>query len=401
MRILAVGLLYPPHNLGGYELSCEGVMRAAQARGHDVQVLVSDHRTRGVVEEPDEQRVDRTLRSYLDETAERAVTLGPVQRLRLERANAAVLDGYLRRFVPDVVSWWGMGGMSLSLIERVRRKGLPSVLTIHDPWLSHRWAADGWTRMARRLQPLASVLEPLCGIPIRYDLETAGRYLFNSEYMSGAARAAGFEAASSAVMTPGVHRRFLSPAPEKPWAWRLLQVGRVDRDKGVDIAVAALAQLPEEAQLTVVGAGDLPYTAELRRQAVSLGVGERLVFTGSLPPERLPSLYADADVVVFPVRWEEPWGLVPLEAMGIGRSVVATPKGGALTYLRDEENALLVPAEDPRALAAAVRRLADDGTLRAKLRAAGERTAAEHSATRYEQDVVDELERAALGAVRV
>jgi glycosyltransferase involved in cell wall biosynthesis len=241
----------------------------------------------------------------------------------------------------------------------------------------------------------------LCGIPIRYDLETAGRYLFNSEYMSGAARAAGFEAASSAVMTPGVHRRFLSPAPEKPWAWRLLQVGRVDRDKGVDIAVAALAQLPEEAQLTVVGAGDLPYTAELRRQAVSLGVGERLVFTGSLPPEGLPSLYADADVVVFPVRWEEPWGLVPLEAMGIGRSVVATPKGGALTYLRDEENALLVPAEDPRALAAAVRRLADDGTLRAKLRAAGERTAAEHSATRYEKDVVDELERAALGAVRV
>jgi glycosyltransferase involved in cell wall biosynthesis len=126
-------------------------------------------------------------------------------------------------------------------------------------------------------------------------------------------------------------------------------------------------------------------------------VQERVLFVGPAPPERLPSLYAEADVVLFPIRWEEPWGLVPLEAMGIGRPVVATARGGAVTYLRDEENALLIPSEDPGALATAVRRLAGDEPLRARLRAGGARTASEHSASAYEQRVVDEHERAALG----
>lgn len=392
MRILTVGLLYPPHYLGGYELICEGVMEAASARGHDVRVLVSDFRAPGV-QESDAPAIHRTLRSYLDSTAQHAAALGPAQRLGLERANSAELERHLRDFAPDVISWWAMGGMSLSLIERVRRKGLPAVLTIQDPWLSYGFSADGWTRMARRLRPLASVLEPLCGIPIRYQLERAGLYLFNSQYTATAASAAGFQAACSAVITPGIHRRFLTPAPAEPWSWRLLHVGRINREKGIDIAVAALAELPAQATLTIAGGGDDRYIAELRSQAASLGVGERVTFAGPSPPDGLPSVYAGADVVLFPVRWQEPWGLVPLEAMGIGRPVVATAKGGAVTYLRDEENALLIPEDDPKALAAAVRRLADDEPLRAKLRAGGARSAAEHSAARYEQRIVDELER--------
>jgi glycogen(starch) synthase len=396
MRILAVGLLYPPHYVGGYELTCEGVMRAAQARGHDIQVVASDYRRLGVTE-PDELSVDRALRSYLDATAQRAVALAPGQRLRLERANAAVLERHLRTFAPDVLSWWAMGGMSLSLIERVRRKGLPAVLTIGDSWPSYGPMTDGWTRMSRRLQAAAFALEPLCGVPIRYDLERAGLYLFNSQYTADALRAEGFEPARSVVITPGVQGLFLSPAPVEPWGWRLLHVGRVHREKGIDTAVAALAELPAEATLTIAGAGDDLYAAELRRQAASLGVGERIVFVGSAAPERLAALYAHADVLLFPVRWEEPWGLVPLEAMGMGRPVVATARGGAATYLRDGENALLIPSEDPRALAAAVRRLAGDEALREILRVGGARTAAEHSASRYEQRVVDELEHAALG----
>jgi glycogen synthase len=394
MKILAVGLLYPPHYLGGYELVCEGVMRAARARGHDVEVITSDYRKPGV-SKPDELLVDRTLRSYLDATSQRVPVIGPADRLRLERANGAALERRIRDFVPDVISWWGMGGMSVSLIERVRRKGLVSVVVVHDPWLSSGFQADGWTRMTRRLRPLARVLEPLCGVPIDYRLAAAGRFLFNSEYTLRAVVAAGIDPVDKAVITPGVHPRFLISAPGRPWDWRLLYVGRIDRDKGIDLAVAALAHLPPQAVLTIAGGGDAQYEAELSDQAKSLGVRERVIFLGPIEADALPMLYGAADVVLFPIRWDEPWGLVPLEAMGIGRPVVAVPKGGARSYLRDEENSLLIPPEDPSALAAAVKRLAGDEALRARLRAGGLRTAAEHSAERFEQRMVDELERQA------
>lgn len=394
MRILTVGLLYPPHYLGGYELLCDGVMRAASARGHEVRILASDYRARDVLE-PDELAVGRVLRSYLDASAQRAAPLSPAQRLGLERANAAVMERTLRDFAPDVVSWWGMGGMSLSLIERVRRRGLASVFAIHDNWPSYGFQIDGWTRMTRRLLALAPVLEPALGIPIRYHLERAGRFLFNSEHTRQAAAKAGLAPVDQAVVTSGVHARYLNPAPSEPWRWRLLHVGRLDPAKGIDLAVAALAELPPQSTLTIAGAGGEEYAASLSRQAEALGVGARIELVGPVESAALPALYAAADAVLFPIRWEEPWGLVPLEAMGVGRPVVAVARGGASTYLRDGENALLVPSEDPRALVAAIRRLAGDAELRSRLRAAGMRTAAEHSAERYERRVVDELELAA------
>jgi glycogen(starch) synthase len=393
MRVLAVGLLYPPHYLGGYELICAGVMEAARARGHEVEVLVSNYRAPGVTE-PDLIPVHRTLRSYLDGSAQHAAAFTPLQRLALERANAAVLDRHLREFAPDVVSWWGMGGMSLSLIERVRRKAMPAHFVIQDPWLSYGFQVDGWTRMARRLQPLAPLLERLGGVPLRYRIESAGRFAFNSEHTRKTAEAAGVRPLDSTILTPGVNARFLTSSPSAAWGWRLLHVGRIDPDKGIDIAIDALADLPQQATLTIVGSGDHAYGERLRAQAASLGLAARVHFLGPVTPETLPAHYARADAVLFPIRWDEPWGLVPLEAMGVGRPVVAVPKGGAVTYLRDEENSLFIPPEDPHALAGAVERLANDPELRAKLRRGGIETVAEHSAERYEQRLVDELERA-------
>ena len=392
VRFLTIGLLYPPHYLGGYELVCQGVMRAARARGHDVQVLVSDYRAPGV-SESEEPGVDRSLRSYLDATAQLPVAMGVRECVGLERHNQAVLERHLLEHAPDVVSWWGMGGLSLALIERVRRAGLPSVLAVHDPWLSYGPEADIWTRRARKLQALAPVLEPLLGVPVRYRLQDAGRFLFNSQHTLDESLAVGFVPSDRAVLTPGVHQRYKpSPQPER-WGGRLLYVGRLDPVKGVDVLISAIAELPD-VTLRLVGSGNELYESELRSQAQSLGAQARVEFVGPVDAELLPSIYTDADAVIFPVRWQEPWGLVPLEAMAVGRPVIATSRGGAATYLRDGDNALLMPVDDHRALAGLVRRLAEEPDLRAKLREGGLRTAAEHSAERYEQLMVDELERA-------
>src|SRR5206468_6163322 len=129
-----------------------------------------------------------------------------------------------------------------------------------------------------------------------------------------------------------------------------------------------------EAALRIVGGWDAAEETRLRELAGRLGVEDRVEFVGHRDGDELVAAYGDADAVVFPVQWEEPWGLVPLEAMGRGRPVVATGRGGSGEYLRDGENALLFEAGNERALADAVARLAGDRGLRGRLREAGLRT---------------------------
>jgi glycosyltransferase involved in cell wall biosynthesis len=293
--------------------------------------------------------------------------------VRLERVNARTLRRHLAEFRPDVVAWWAMGGMSLSLPSLVR---VPSAAFVLDDWLEYAPKEDQWRRMFTR----------------RFDVSSIDHWVFISEYTRQRARDLGHTFASSEVNPAGVGEEFLAPAPAQPWAWRLLYVGRIDERKGIDTAVRALAQLPGEATLDVVGSGDDEAQARLQALVDELDLSERVRFVGSVPREQLPERYAAADVAVFPVRWREPWGVVPLEAMGIGRPVVATGRGGSGEYLRDGANALLFDAEDPTALAGQITRLANEGELRERLRAGGFETARIHTADAHDARVTAILE---------
>jgi glycosyltransferase involved in cell wall biosynthesis len=92
------------------------------------------------------------------------------------------------------------------------------------------------------------------------------------------------------------------------------------------------------------------------------------------------------------VRWDEPWGLVPLEAMAKGRPVVATGRGGSGEYLRDGENCLLFEAGDDKALAEVLDRLASDPELRQSLRIEGLQAAAQHTEAGFNSAVQQALE---------
>src|SRR5207244_2822740 len=113
----------------------------------------------------------------------------------------------------------------------------------------------------------------------------------------------------------------------------------------------------DDATLTLAGAGDHRLEDRLREHARRLGVENRVRLLGMCRPQSLPDVYAAANAVLFPVRWEEPWGVVPLEAMGLGRPVIATARGGSAEYLRDRGNCLTVPVGAPSAIARAVREL--------------------------------------------
>jgi glycosyltransferase involved in cell wall biosynthesis len=145
----------------------------------------------------------------------------------------------------------------------------------------------------------------------------------------------------------------VNPADDVPADARvLLAVCRLERQKGVDVAIRALPEIPG-AQLVVLGEG--PERAELEQLARELDVAVYL-------PGRVPDVAAwlrRADVLVHPVRWEG-FGLALLEAMLASLPVVATNVSSIPEIVVDGETGLLVPPDDPAALARAITRVLDD-----------------------------------------
>jgi glycosyltransferase involved in cell wall biosynthesis len=394
VRVLSVGNMYPPHHLGGYELMWRAGVEALRDAGHEVRVLTTDYRSPDAdPAAPDDPDARRDLRWYWRDHEFPRLSLR--ERLAIERHNARVLERELGEVHPAVVSWWAMGGMSLGLIERVRGSRTPAVGFVHDEWMLYAPKVDAWQRAVVRLGPVGPPLASMAGAPAVTDLGSAARWVFVSEAVRTRA-AERWQLTDTAVAHSGVDLSLFGPAPERPeWGGRLLYVGRIDERKGIETAVRALEHLPG-ATLTVVGSGDEAYLGRLRALVRDTGAGDRVEFRDAAPREELPAVYAGADVVVFPVLWEEPWGLVPLEAMAVGVPVVATGRGGSGEFLRDGQNCLVYePAEDPATLARAVTRLAEDRELRDRLRTEGQATANQHDQASFTRAVIEEHERAA------
>jgi len=150
-----------------------------------------------------------------------------------------------------------------------------------------------------------------------------------------------------------------------------LFAGRPTREKGLGVLIEAWStsglQAPTAA-LVLVGAGSTPPWVP---------AGGAVVGLEAVPPTQLRNFYADADVLVVPSiptrTFREPWGLVVNEAMNRGLPVIASDAVGAAAggLVRDHRNGLVVPAGDAVALAAALRTLASDAPLRARMGAAG------------------------------
>ena len=147
--------------------------------------------------------------------------------------------------------------------------------------------------------------------------------------------------------------------------------GRFHHWKGQQVLLQALADLPGTHAL-FVGAplfGEEAFDSALRAQAVRLGVAERSHFVGFRSD--VPALLRAADVVAHASVYPEPFGRVIVEGMLAGRPVIATRAGGVEEIVTDGETGVLVPPDDPAALAAAIAALRSEPARAASLAARG------------------------------
>jgi phosphatidylinositol alpha-1,6-mannosyltransferase len=202
-----------------------------------------------------------------------------------------------------------------------------------------------------------------------------------SEWTAGAFRSLAIElglpqAAERVRVVPlGVDASRFGPAPDRPslrarlglagprrWA---LTVARLVPHKGIDVGLRVVAGLVRDGvDLGYLIVGEGPERAELQRQAVSLGLGERVRWLGAVDDGDLPGLYAAADLYLGLSREEGPqaegFGLALLEAQASAVPVIAGRSGGTADAVADGVTGLLVPPTDLPVIVAAVRSLIDD-----------------------------------------
>jgi glycogen(starch) synthase len=198
----------------------------------------------------------------------------------------------------------------------------------------------------------------------------------------------------SSVIHNALPEPLLPPAPLSFYPPRLLCLGRLVEDKGFDLALIALSSLVDRfPQIRLIIAGEGPARTDLQRQAAKLGILNVVQFTGPVKSETVPRLVNTVTVVVMPSRWEEPFGLVALEAALMARPIVATRVGGVSEVVVHEQTGFLVEKENSQALAASIVFLLEHPTTTMQMGQAGRIRALEHFSWDQYVDAYDALYR--------
>ena len=402
MKILALTNLYPPHYLGGYELICEMVVEELRARGHQVQVLTSDHIVPGKPSPQAEQGIERTLRIH---GFYGHPWLSLAQLRHLERHNNQTLLDAIRRHQPDIVYVCNLGGLSKSMVLNLQRVGIPTVYYLSDHWIARGFTSDVWLQWWNRVDSspkrrLVRKLARLSGYraywqriaptnPARH--VRFQRLYFCSKALRKLTASAGFEVMHGAVIyCPVDTERFHGePVPASRDLNNLLWVGRLAPDKGVMTALKAMLAVKDHfaGRLNIYGKGEAQYTAQLKDFVSEHGLSVTFNSAGS---DEMPSIYRKHDALVFTSEWAEPFALTPLEAMASGLPVIGTTTGGSREIFRHGDNALTYNAGNSEELASRIKELAASPSLRARLAQTGH---AEVRANYSLPVIVDQIEK--------
>ena len=150
-------------------------------------------------------------------------------------------------------------------------------------------------------------------------------------------------------------------------------VARMERWKGIDVFIKVVVQLashyPNLYAFVVGGAHSLDpdCASELQAQAEQSGLGDRLRLVGQRPLEEVAGWWCACDIAIHPVTGAEPFGMGIVEAMAMGKPVIASALGGPAEIIQDQVNGLLCAPGDVDGLVRATQRILDNPELRQSL----------------------------------
>ena len=373
---------------GGAEKSIQLLRRELIQRGHNVLVVATD---KGASSRSD----------VFADVLIPQISGGPLRRMRQYFFYPRVyreLRRLVESFRPDIVHLHTIGELSPAALFAIR--DVPFVITVHGPeeftkalipWIL---PASDYRNGSYRANDLR-VIGRLRSVYLRVIQRPA--YLL-------ALRRCGALVAPSAfiarVLEDDVHPGQIiqidngidlpDPACPPPGRGRFLFVGRLEAVKGVDVLLRAFARAREQcAGMTLRIAGEGAERHALEALAAELDLGGDVTFLGRLEPNDVVGALTDSDALVIPSVWPEAFGLVIIEAMGVGRAILGSRVGAIPDLVADGVSGLITDPYDEGALAAGIVRLASQPDLCRQMGKAGQRKAAAHAAPAFVSGILD------------
>jgi glycogen synthase len=385
LRFLFLTNFFPPASMGGYEEWCQEVADGLHERGHQVRVLTSQYGRDSILSDPD--WVFRELHMEMEMASLRNGLSFFTSRRQHEAHSLACLQHHLDAFQPDWVLVWGMWNLPRSLpalAESRMPQRVAYYLGDYWPTLPPQYL-NYWQSPAQNWA--TAVPKWLFSLPARWLLAQTERpsltfphALFCSHFLLKELERQGISFGQTQVVSGAIDTRpYHLQSRQKALTdatLKLLYVGRLRPDKGVETAVQALAYLidqldEQQVHLHIVGQGDPAYELYLRRLVIQAGLTSHVTFVGAVVKDELPQVYQQADVLLFTSIWQEPFGRVIVEAQAAGLAVIGTATGGAAELILDEETGLHFTPGDPAQLARQIQRLRQEPDLYQKLAEAG------------------------------
>ncbi len=332
LRILIVTNLYPPQVIGGYERAIADCARLLHSNGHSVLVLTSnteEYTSNGtnVEQEPDIQRSFNLCGVWTNEgTQWHSIDTVAVNTFK----NRETLALELQNFKPDVCLIGNIDFLGIELLEKILADGIPAV----------HYVMNKQPGYAAEFAPKTSLHQ----------------YITCSDWNRDVLQQQGYPVDTAQTIYPGaaVEEFYQAELPPRD-RLRIAYASLVMPYKGADVLIEALSLLNAsgvEFSATIAGATLMPqFVSALQDFIKSEGMEDKVKIPGVLSRQELKQLYQTHNVLVFPSRFEEPFGISQIEAMAAGLALVTSGTGGAGEIVEHGKDGLKFESENPLDLA--------------------------------------------------
>lgn len=361
MKILYINTLYHPFIEGGAEISLQLIVEGMKSKGYEVAVL-----SLGPEEGLKEDWVEgvKVYRAglknlywpYSKQRPGKVVRMAWHFKDRYNRDMRTYVKEVLAREKPDVVSCHNLAGWSVAVWDEIHRSGVPIIQVLHDMYLacanSNMFKGDHpcdtqclSCRVLRAGHPQNSNQVSVV-VGISHSILTR---FTDMGYFGKAEKRVIHNTRSIPTPAARTNRKQGDPI-------RIGYLGTLSKIKGVEWLIEQFQSLDIDASLSIGGRGQDDYVDHLK----SLARSESVRFLGQVDSNEF---YSMIDVLVVPSLWQEPLGMVAIEALANHVPVIAHKTGGLQESVIDGENGLYCYASNPDSLGEAMVKLAEDMDL--------------------------------------